>query len=216
MAPPPQAVSESRIAHTMRGYRSRVCALFCLRLCCEVRIQAFRSLGPQAIRPQAISRMRRFPFKALLFNKMRRSRWSTHAARGTRRMTLERVRSGFLRIGIRVRSRVFIVWSELLTPAPEADNKRLFDAFGSFTQQMEMSKFLRQGLSTSLIKREPECLVVSFAQTQVESGPIVSVWVTLMPDGFLWRFYVRYGCGGNNSCDSGGRVARASRVKRFF
>ena len=32
-------------------------------------------------------------------------------------MTLERVRSGFLHIGTRVRSRLLVVWSELLTPA---------------------------------------------------------------------------------------------------
>jgi hypothetical protein len=32
-------------------------------------------------------------------------------------MTLERVRSGFLHIGTRVRSRLLVVWSELLTLA---------------------------------------------------------------------------------------------------
>ena len=61
-------------------------------------------------------------------------------------MTLERVRSGFLRIGISLRSRPFVVWSELLTPAPRADKTRPVDAFGSFTQQMGLPKFLREGL----------------------------------------------------------------------
>jgi hypothetical protein len=46
---------------------------------------------------------------------------------------------------------------------------------------------------------------------QPESGPIMSAWVTLMS---ARRDYVRYGCGGNNYCDSGDCVARASRVKR--
>jgi hypothetical protein len=53
-----------------------------------------------------------------------------------------------------------------------------------------------------------------FAQTQAESCPIVSVWVTLMPYWFEWRHYVRYGYCGNNPCDSGGCVVLAARVKR--
>jgi hypothetical protein len=42
----------------------------------------------------------------------------------------------------------------------------------------------------------------------------MSAGATLMPYVFDWRNYVRSGCARNNYCDSGDRVARASRVKR--
>jgi hypothetical protein len=38
----------------------------------------------------------------------------------------------------------------------------------------------------------------------------MAAWVTLMPEVFDWRDYVRYGCGLNNYCDSADCVARAS------
>jgi hypothetical protein len=50
-------------------------------------------------------------------------------------MTLERVRSGFLHIGIRLRSCLFVVWSELLTLAPGADDKRLVDGIRASLNQ---------------------------------------------------------------------------------
>jgi hypothetical protein len=57
-----------------------------------------------------------------------------------------------------------------------------------------------------------QCVVL--LRRKPESSPIISAWVTLMPNVFDWRDYVRYGCGRNNYCDSGDCVARASRVKR--
>lgn len=154
-------------------------------------------------------------------------------------MTLGRARSGFLRIGIRVWSRLCAVWSELLTVAMSCLMQDGVDGIRAFTRFVKCQCFRRPrgspgrfvvlqlkcaivppqlprlGSSTYPRKRESDCLVVSFAQTQAESCPIVSVRVTLMPYRFDWRHYVRYGCGGNNSCDSGGCVVRASRVKRF-
>lgn len=111
-APLPHAVSVSRIAHTARVYRSRVCALVLLSLCGESLIRGLRLRGPE---PGTVPR-RLCSWIRSLDEKMRRAN-GRHAARGTRRMTLERVRSGFLHIGTRVRSRLLVVWSELLTLA---------------------------------------------------------------------------------------------------
>ena len=72
---------------------------------------------PQLTRPRTGTEPGRFDsWIRSLCEKMRRAN-GRHAARGTRRMTLERVRSGFLHIGTRVRSRLLVVWSELLTLA---------------------------------------------------------------------------------------------------
>jgi hypothetical protein len=57
-----------------------------------------------------------------------------------------------------------------------------------------------------------QCLVL--IRRQPEPSPIMSAWVILIPYVSARRGYVRYGCGGNNYCDSGDCLARASRVKR--
>src|SRR5579863_9967441 len=125
-APRPQAVSVSRMAHTIRAYRRRVCAVLplrsccLLRWCCELLIRAFRLRGPEpGAYPRRFHSRHPRPFQKETASPMNR-----HAARGTRRMTLERVRSGFLHIGISLRSRSFAVCSELLTRTPGGDDER--------------------------------------------------------------------------------------------
>lgn len=44
---------------------------------------------------------------------------------------------------------------------------------------------------------------------------MMSLRVTLMPYRFEWRHYVRNGCCGNDSCDSGGGVVLAAGVKNM-
>jgi hypothetical protein len=86
-------------------------------------------------------------------------------------MTLERVRSGVLRIGIRVWSRLFVVWSELLTIAPGLNARGWLTHAGRSYSGRSLNKwkcrsFSAENCQSTRKNENPNWLVVNFAQTR--------------------------------------------------